>query len=98
MLVATYIIKGKVQANVYSPTATPFVFNKETLTLEMGSASFIDGLRTNNKNLHELRAIEDTYFLDILFPDYDEKRECSFFEEELQISENSFQLKLTSPD
>lgn len=93
MLVVSHILKGKLEATYYSPTVTPCVFNKETLTLTQNCTSYIDGLRTNNKNLHELTAIEDCYFIDILYPDYDEKRDCTFFEEDEKIGENEFRLK-----
>lgn len=86
MLVISYLIKGTLQAKIYSPSADPGLFNKETLTIEGGSVSYIDGLRTNSRNLHEFNALEDTFFVDILFPDYDEKRECIFFEEEEVMS------------
>ena len=83
MLVVSHIMKGKLEATYYSPIAIPCVYNKETLTLTQNCTSYIDGLRTNNKNLHELKAIEDSYFIDILYPDYDDaNRDCTFFEEE----------------
>jgi hypothetical protein len=39
-----------------------------------GEVAFIDGMRTNDKNIHQLKAIENTFFIDILFPDYDEAK------------------------
>lgn len=33
MLVVSHLMKGKLEASYYSPTATPCVYNKETLTL-----------------------------------------------------------------
>lgn len=74
MLVASFIFKGKLEAKIYSPTENLLIFNKETVIIKEGEMSFIDGLRTNDNNLHELKAIENTYFLDILFPDYDAQR------------------------
>jgi len=71
MLVVSYMIRGRLEAKIYSPTITAGVFEKETLLLSPGAVSYIDGMRTNNRNLHEFHAIEDSYFLDILFPDYD---------------------------
>jgi hypothetical protein len=85
MLVVSYVVEGQLQAKLYSPTGSPALYNKETSTLGRDTVSYIDGLRTNHKNLHEFLALEDTYFLDILFPDYDDKRECTFFEEEEAI-------------
>lgn len=98
MLVICYLIKGKLQAKIYSPTASPGLYNKETLTIEGGGMSYVDGLRTNARNLHEFTALEDTYFVDILFPDYDEKRECVFFEEEEVVNESCAKLRPVEPN
>lgn len=97
MLVVSYVIQGRLEATLYSPTGSPGLYNKETSRLESESLSYIDGLRTNHKNLHEFRAVEDTYFIDILFPDYDDKRECTFFQEVEAINEFVFKLKPTDP-
>lgn len=32
----------------------------------------IDGITSNEYNLHEFKALESSYFLDIIFPDYDD--------------------------
>jgi hypothetical protein len=39
----------------------------------------IDG--NKSFNLHEFRALEPTFFLDIIFPDYDEDNNCNFYRE-----------------
>jgi hypothetical protein len=97
MLVVSYVVQGCLEAKLYSPTGSPGLYDKETSRLESESLSYIDGLRTTHKNLHEFRALEDTYFIDILFPDYDDKRDCTFFEEEEAVSELVFKLKPTDP-
>ncbi len=79
MLVVSYVVQGHLEVKLYSPTGSPGLYNKETSRLESESLSYVDGLRTSHKNLHEFHALEDTYFIDILFPDYDDKRECTFF-------------------
>jgi hypothetical protein len=97
MLVVSYVVQGRLEVNLYSPAGSPGLYNKETSRLESESLSYIDGLRTNHKNLHEFHALEDTYFIDILFPDYDDKRECTFFEEEEAVSEFVYKLKPSDP-
>lgn len=96
MLVVSFVVRGRMEAKLYSPTGSPALYNKETSTLEADALSFIDGLRTNHKNLHEFRAIEDTFFIDILFPDYDDRRECTFFEEEETVGQ-LIKLKAVDP-
>jgi hypothetical protein len=32
-----------------------------------------------NKNIHEITALEDTAFLDILVPDYRDDNQCNYF-------------------
>ena len=49
-------------------------FLKENATMIAGDFSLIDGMRTHDKNLHELKATESAFFLDILFPDYNEAK------------------------
>jgi len=50
----------------------------------------------NFGNLHELEALDDVAFLDVIFPPYDEKagRDCSFFEGPLQTGGGAHQLKV----
>lgn len=38
-------------------------------------------------------AVEPTYFIDIIFPDYDEKRPCRFFEVEEETGERMVKLR-----
>jgi hypothetical protein len=97
MLVVSYVVQGRLEAKLYSPTHSPGLYNKETSTLGGEAVSYIDGLRTNTRNLHEFRALEDTYFIDILFPDYDDKRECTFFEEQDALPDSTFRLRPTDP-
>lgn len=47
MLVVTYILKGALQAQIYSPNTENMIFEKETIHLSSGNISFIDGFRTN---------------------------------------------------
>lgn len=53
--------------------------------MKASSISFIDGLINTKNNLHEFKAIKPTFFIDILFPDYDKERECIFYDEVAQI-------------
>jgi len=55
-------------------------------------------MKETKNNLHELRAIESTFFVDILFPDYDSTRECLFFEEAEEVSNNMVRLKQIEPE
>jgi quercetin dioxygenase-like cupin family protein len=95
MLVITYILHGNLQAEMYTPQGDNMTFSKEKSNLNSGDVAFIDGMRTNDKNLHELTATENTYFIDILFPDYDEAKECLFFELDEEINDTTYKLKET---
>ena len=57
MLVITFVIKGLISADVYSPLEDCITFEREKQDWTSGNVAFIDGMRTNNKNLHELKAI-----------------------------------------
>ena len=94
MLVMGYMVEGRIQAELYSPTGNPLEFEKETIEWEAGTTCWIDGLRTNRRNLHQFTALEDSLFVDILFPDYDESgRDCQFYRPAEQLGENLFRLE-----
>lgn len=57
MLVITYILKGLISAELFSPLEDGITFEREKQNWTAGNVAFIDGMRTNNKNLHELKAI-----------------------------------------
>ena len=79
MEVVNYLLKGKMQSDHFTHIKND-VYSKRTQIFTPGSFGYIDGLKSNHENLHEFYAIEPTYFLDIIFPDYDESRECNFYE------------------
>ena len=58
----------------------------------------IDGLRSLEQNLHEFQAEEDTMFLDIIFPDYDEDRDCLFFKEHQHLGGDLYKLCQTDTE
>jgi hypothetical protein len=93
MLVISHLLRGDISALLYSPTPQPAVFRREALRLRAPDCAFIDGIRHPLRNLHQLTANEDTYFVDILFPDYDENRQCLFLEEEQQLTEHEWKLR-----
>lgn len=57
MLVITYILKGLISAELYSPLEDCSTFGREKQDWAAGNVAFIDGMRTNDNNLHELKAI-----------------------------------------
>lgn len=52
---------------------------------------YVDG--NKSYNLHEFIALEPTYFLDIIFPDYHAGNDCNFYQEKTVISENKVVLE-----
>lgn len=93
MEVVNYLLQGKMQAKLYTHLEKD-IYLKKVVTLTKGSCSFIDGQRGKIENLHEFYAIEPTFFLDIIFPDYDyTTRPCIFFEEEEILDEERVRLK-----
>lgn len=57
MMVLTFILEGQVSATLYSPTIHHSIFFKEEITLKSQSFALIDGIRTNERNLHQLYAV-----------------------------------------
>jgi len=51
MEVVNYVLKGKMEADIYSHVASD-VYTKQSYVLEEKSVKFIDGLRTKTDNLH----------------------------------------------
>jgi hypothetical protein len=58
------------EAKIYT-NISKNIYSKETHVLEEKSMKFIDGIVSSKDNLHEFTALEPTFFLDIIFPDYD---------------------------
>lgn len=92
MMVIAYLIQGSIKVKLYSPTSTNMIFEKKEIKMNKKQFVCIDGFRTMQYNLHEFEALEDTLILDILFPDYDEERDCSYFREEKEISKTLWKL------
>ena len=97
MMVIAYLVQGSIQGKLYSQTSVDMVFLKKEIKLGKKQFACIDGLRTMEYNLHEFEALEDTLILDILFPDYDEERDCSFYKEEEEISKTEWKLTEAYP-
>ena len=93
MEVLNYIIKGKLKADLFTPIKKD-KYLKSTKIMTPGEFGYIDGLKSDDQNLHEFHAIEPTYFIDIIFPDYDENRECSFYQEVEKVNDETVLLKV----
>lgn len=55
------------------------LYEKRVNVYDSNHVFLIDG--NKSFNLHEFRALEPTFFLDIIFPDYDEDNDCNFYRE-----------------
>lgn len=78
MEIISYLLQGKMRASLYTHLVDS-TYGKKSVTLEKGEYSLIDGCRDNDWNLHEFVALQPSYFIDIIFPDYEEARPCRFF-------------------
>lgn len=69
MSVVSCLIYGEMKASMYSLLQNE-KYKKITKQLRSNDISFIDGQISNENNLHEFKATENAFFLDILFPEY----------------------------
>lgn len=84
MEIISYLLQGQMKVNLYTHLSD-CIYRRERKTLQKGDYSLIDGCRDSHNNLHEFVAVEPSYFIDIIFPDYDVGRPCRFFEEISEI-------------
>ncbi|MBS1889656.1 MAG: hypothetical protein JST59_00055 [Actinobacteria bacterium] len=78
MFVMSYVLFGEMFARTYTRMGKD-VFKKESRTLKKNEYMVIEGER---HNLHEMTGVENTLFLDIIFPDYNySSRQCTHYEE-----------------
>lgn len=79
MQVVSYVLKGKIKASLYTKQGENYT--KKVKILTDNSLSFIEQDEHLLNNLHEFEATVPTFFIDILFPDYDMDRPGIYYEQ-----------------
>lgn len=80
MHVVSKVISGRMEAKLYKPVDKENnIYEKTVKVYDTQGIYYIDGNRSYN--LHEFTALEPTYFLDIIFPDYTYENGCNFYKE-----------------